>query len=245
MAYIGTIGQRVKVRCTYRKSFEYVDHKYSYYGTVHYIHTFDDEEGNVLVWKSTNPVETINDGEGNPNRKGDTVFIPTGSMVELTGTVKSHETYKGTVEQTIFTRCKFSLIQRAMTQEEKNAKRREEQLASIGQNDFIWEMPYRQYKDHYSDCETIADSYNPHENSRGVRYGVPTIAVIIREGRLKPSGTRGEHYAGFVLQNEIGEHITYRAIKEENAIQRANKDFPGHCWQCVKVYSHDRPAYLW
>ena len=106
MAYISEIGKRITITAVYKKSFDFVDYKFSYYGTTHHIHTFEDAEGNTIVWKSTNPVDYV---EGDEYK-----FIPTGSIVELTGTVKEHSIYKET-EQTVVTRCKFKLIERAKT----------------------------------------------------------------------------------------------------------------------------------
>ena len=40
-------------------------------------------------------------------------------------------------------------------------------------------MLYRRYKQHYSDCETVADSYNK---------SLKTIVVLIPDGRVKSSG---------------------------------------------------------
>ena len=114
VGYIGEVGKRIKVKATYKKSFEYTDYKFSYYGTTHFIHTFEDADGNVIVWKSTNTVFEINDGKENPARKGDTEPIAKGSVVELTGSVKEHGTYKE-MEQTVVTRCKFKVIERAKT----------------------------------------------------------------------------------------------------------------------------------
>jgi hypothetical protein len=240
MAHIGEIGKRMTIRVTFKKSYDYVDYKFSYYGTTHYIHTFEDSDGNIIVWKSTNPVETINDGKENPNRKGDVVFIPTGSIVDLTGTVKEHGMYKDT-EQTVVTRCKFSLVERAKTQQEIQQERIEAQQASIGENDIIWEMPYRQYKEHYSDCETVIGSFNRHEDSHGNPHGDPTIKVIIREGRLKASGVRGQHYRGFEFTTDTGSKVCYRAISEETARKRMKKEFPTRnteSWECTKIYSY-------
>lgn len=120
-------------------------------------------------------------------------------------------------------------------QEERKAEReaqKENQIESVGENDMIWRMPYRQYKQHYADCETIIDSY------REGRYrGQSSIEVIIREGRLKNSGVRGEHYSGYRLRNENGEQMVYRAVKEENAIKRAEKEYGGN-WECTKVFNY-------
>lgn len=232
MAYIGEIGKRLKVTVTYKKSFEYVDYKFSYYGTTHFIHTFEDADGNTMVWKSTNMVETINDGKENPNRKGDVVYIPEGSVVEMTGTVKEHSEYKG-AEQTIFTRCKFNLIERAKSKFEIQQEKAEAQIASLQEGDWIWNnMPYKQYKEHYSDCETVVGSFHRHQ-------GTAYIDVIIREGRLKASGVRGKHYFGFEFTTDDGKKVCYRAITEDNARKRMKKEHPeSNSWECTKVYDY-------
>ena len=63
MAYIGEVGKRITVKATYKKCFERTDYKFSYYGTTHYTHIFEDSEGNTIVWKSTNLVEYIENNE--------------------------------------------------------------------------------------------------------------------------------------------------------------------------------------
>ena len=96
-------------------------------------------------------------------------------------------------------------------------------------------MKYRQYKKHYADCETVAGSYDD-----GGGHYEATIDVIIRNGRLKASGVRGKFYRGYQMQNESGEMVTYRAVSEENALRRANKEYPDHEWECVKIYDYMR-----
>lgn len=239
MAHIGEIGKRMTVRVTFKKSYEYVDYKFSYYGTTHFIHTFEDHGGNTIVWKSTNMVEYV-DGD-------ECKFIPTGSVVDLTGTVKEHGMYKDT-EQTVVTRCKFKLVERTKTQLEIQHERVEAQKASIGENDFIWEMPYRQYKEHYSDCETVIGSFDRHEDSRGNPHGDPTIKVIIREGRLKASGVRGQHYKGFEFTTDTGSKVCFRAISEETARKRMKKEFPNRnteSWECTKIYNYQDVHRIW
>ena len=232
MSYIGQIGKRITVTAIYKARFEYTDYKFSYYGTTHFTHIFEDVEGNTIVWKSTNMVEYLN---------GDCYeFITKGSTVELTGSVKDHSIYKET-EQTVVTRCKFKLIERAKTENEIRQEKAEAQNASIGENDFVWEMPYKQYKEHYSDCETIIGSFDRHEDSRGNCHGVPTIKVIIREGRLKNSGTRGQHFYGFSYapSTDCESGITYRAVCEENARKRFLKDHPDReDWVLVRIYDY-------
>lgn len=228
MAYIGEIGKRTTIKCTYKRCYEYSDYKFSYYGTTHHIHTFEDENGNIIVWKSTGIVETVINEE--------CVFINKGSVVELTGTVKEHSEYRDT-PQTIVTRCRFKLIQQAKTTEELNEERAAEQRASISDGDFIWTMKYRQYKEHYSDCETIAGSYNDYTDSRGISHGPATIDVIIRNGRLKASGVRGKHFCGFQFSSPDGGRICYRAVSEENARKQLAKDFKNADeFECTKVF---------
>jgi len=76
-------------------------------------------------------------------------------------------------------------------------------------------MPYRQYKQHYADCEIVNGSYDERNK---------TIEVIIPEGREKPSGVRGQRFSGYELwaQDSAGKafHICYRAVSRENAMKQ-------------------------
>ena len=234
MGYIGEIGKRLTVTVTYKHRFEYTDYKFSYYGTTHFTHIFEDADGNTIVWKSTKMVEYINDGSENPKRKGDLEFVTKGSTVELTGSVKEHSTYKDT-EQTVVTRCKFKLVERGKTEDEIRQEKVDAQKATLTDKDFIWEMPYRQYKEHYSDCETVIGSFDRHEDSRGIPQRDPTIKVIIREGRLKNSGVRGQRFSYFTFEKNNRKR-TYRAVCEENARKQLKKEFPdGDYWECVNI----------
>ncbi len=80
----------------------------------------------------------------------------------------------------------------------------------------IERMTYRRFKQHYADCDTIPGSYNSESKS---------IEVVIPEGRMKPSGTRGASYRYMTFTGtEIatGRHVecTIKAICMENAIRR-------------------------
>ena len=70
----------------------------SCYGTG-YFHLFTDDNGNVFKW-STNKALLTDDYHS----------IDEGTRLSLTGTVKSHDEYRG-VKQTVITRCKYSVIQ--------------------------------------------------------------------------------------------------------------------------------------
>lgn len=214
---------RITVKVTYVYSAEWKDYNFSYYGTTHYTHIFKGEDGKTYVWKTTNPMEYV-DEDG----YGASLWLK--SEIELTGTVKEVNEYKGE-PQTVLTRCKFKIIRLgkspteiANEQWERKQQRKKEQLAGIGENDFIWKMPYRQYKEHYSDCETVIDSYDSCEDSKGIRHGQPTIDVIIREGRLKASGVRGKHYHTFFFVEKLtGAELSFYAISEETATKQLVK----------------------
>ena len=81
-------------------------------------------------------------------------------------------------------------------------------------------MLYRRYKQHYADCETVAGSYNKEYK---------TIEVIIPEGRMKPSGTRGQTFKYMVfwgVENATGREVrcTIKATCRANAIKRLPTD---------------------
>ena len=215
----------------------------------HYIYKMQDASGKVYVWKTTSymVLEEPYDGEaGHHNfedKKGNPVMysrINKGDKITITGTVKGESEYKGE-PQTELTRCVVKARSfKAETEEERMARleaekqaRIDAQYASIKGKDFIWRMPYKQYKEHYADCETIEGSFRKDMHERQA-----TIEVIIRENRLKASGTRGKSYAGYHLKNENGEHITYRAVSEENAIRRAKKEIGGEAWKVVEIFDY-------
>lgn len=85
--YIGSEGERLTITATYTHSAGFE----SEFGTK-YIHSFKDENGNEIIWKSTNYIE----------QDYNTKF-------SITGTVKGYKEYKG-IKQTILTRCKLQEV---------------------------------------------------------------------------------------------------------------------------------------
>ena len=213
--YIGNIGDKVELDVKLVGRHEYHTH-FTYRGETNYIYTMEDANGNILVWKTTSLLDvTIKNGE-------DLDFIRVGDLLRIKGTVKEHSEYKGD-KQTALARCKYSLIEHA--QDPIEAKR-EAQKASLADGDFIWEMPYKQYKEHYSDCETLAYSFNKEEG---------TIKVIIRHGRLKPSGVRGQHFSSYCFSDGKS-FIYFRAVCEDTARKQLIKKYPDRAdWECVKI----------
>ena len=213
--YIGNRGDKLELDVKLIGRHKYYTH-FTYYGESNYIYTMEDANGNILVWKTTSLLDvTAKDGENLD-------FIRTGDMMRIKGTVKEHSEYKGT-KQTVLARCKYSLIEHGQDPIEAKIA---EQKASLTDGDFIWKMPYKQYKKHYADCETLAASFNKEEG---------TIKVIIRNGRLKPSGVRGKHFASYGFSDGKGV-IYFYAVSEETARKQLIKMFPDRSeWECVKI----------
>ena len=89
--WVGEEGRKIKVVLTLIKEFQYRTN-YSYYGELNSIYKFEDEYGNIFVWKTSS--------------KGD---IEEGKTYDVLGTIKSHDEYKGE-KQTNLTRCRYHEI---------------------------------------------------------------------------------------------------------------------------------------
>lgn len=210
---------------------EYETH-FGYSTTCMRVYTLKDENGEVFIWKTSSILGF--------DTEGGWCGVERGDIARIKGTVKGFTEYKG-VPQTELTRVKaLEIVHREPTQEEKDEARRAEQMETIGEGDFIWTMPYKQYKEHYADCETLAGSFQRYVDPDGYTLKPPTIDVIIRAGRLKNSGVRGKRFYSFGIRfNENGSdrYTTYKAICEENAIRRAMKEFPeGKDFKCTEIY---------
>lgn len=222
MAHVGSIKERTELVVTLIGDYTFIS-CYGYRETLNHIYSMKDEEGNLFVWKtgSTFALDKVTETEDiyEPVRKGDTIRIK--------ATIKDHSEYKGT-PQTVLTRVKVQeFVKKALTKEEKQAIKREEQIASLQEGDFIYEMPYRQYKKHYDDCETLAGSYD--DETR-------TIGVIIRDGRLKASGVRFQKFSDYMFKTEDGQCRCIYAVSEENAWKRLAKEYDGAAgWFLAKV----------
>lgn len=212
------------------KESSYTRPKFSYgYEDVH-IYKFQDSDDNIYVWKTTN-ILCKEFSVGNILHWD---FVSVGSTIRISASVKEESEYKGE-KQIVLQRVKvIDIIERALTKEEIMEIKKKEQLDSIKDGDFIWkDMPYGQFKEHYSDCETIIGSFHTD------RDHVSRIDVIIRDGRLKNSGTRGKHFHKFALENSKGEKIYAKAIDVDNAIRQAKKLHPEEEWKIAEIKIHD------
>lgn len=223
--YIGEIGKRYEMTLTLKKRFSFPV-TIGWKTEDMYIYSFEDADGNVYIWKTT---AIMGMDKEVPIKNGDSRweydFVNNGDTAVVKVTVKEHSEYKGT-EQTVLSRVAVKSISHVPTKYEIAEAKRTEQLKTLADGDFIWNMPYRQYKEHYADCETLANSYSRED---------VTIGVIIRKGRLVNSGVRGKHFGGYVFTVD-GKHVSYRAVSWENAEKRCRADFPNSVIESCTVY---------
>lgn len=89
--YVGEVGKKVNLKLTLKRVYSYETHynRYRWSTDTAYINSFEDESGNVFVWKTS-------------SWSGDE-----GQTYEISGTIKDHSEYKG-IKQNILTRCKIA-----------------------------------------------------------------------------------------------------------------------------------------
>ena len=83
-------------------------------------------------------------------------------------------------------------------------------------------MKYSRYKSAYSDCKTVLGTYNKWSK---------TIDVDIPEGRMKPSGTRGQRYRymwfdGKDLKTGCPVRVCIKAVSVQNVLKQLPKEYP-------------------
>lgn len=88
--HFGNVGDKLDITAKYTRSSSWETH-FGYRTQTQYCHTFTDGEGHIFIWKTTSPIYDID--------------IDT--EVELKGTIKAHDEYKG-IKQTSLQRCKIT-----------------------------------------------------------------------------------------------------------------------------------------
>jgi hypothetical protein len=216
--WVGCVGMTLKRTVTMVYIFR-TDSKYNP-DNPFFSYIMEDEDGNTIVWKTETSMTVRIEQPVTPFYE-----IKKGDKIEISGIVKAHTEYKGE-KQTVLTRCSYSLVEKGAPVESKAERdKREAQnlYKSLQEGDIIWTMPYKNYKEHYADCETIPGTYDK---------TYCTIDVLIRKGRLKNSGVRGKHFHCFVFQNtKTLKCVSLVAVCIENAEKRLKKDFPNSTWK--------------
>ena len=87
--HVGNVGDRIAIRATLTHRASWENNFISWHPTSTYLHSFEDKDGNVYVWKTSNGLPRV--------EIGDTVTVR--------GTIKAHGEYNE-VKQTELTRCR-------------------------------------------------------------------------------------------------------------------------------------------
>ncbi len=240
------IKDKIILEVTVTNKYEFETH-YGWLTQYRTIYAFEDAEGQAYVWNTTGylyySLGKVKDENGT-REYGESV--EKGDVITIKATVKDFTEYKGKPQvelqrvKCIDRKVRAPRWEEIKAAKEQAAKEKEQaQRNSLKGKDFIERMPYKQYKDHYADCETVENSFQ-----RSERTGVCTIEVIIREGRLKPSGVRGEqfHRYAYLVKDADGKKIrtVYKAVCADNAEKRLRKEYPGMEYELDEIYLSGR-----
>ena len=160
MTKMQKVELKVKMNGIY--SFEIPSYRGYGYDTK-YIYNMSSEDGKVYVWKTTCEMWLPYGSERMLAQEED--------VIRIVGFLKGEQEYKG-VKQTLLcdVKCK-EVFEYGRSWEERKAQKRQKQIESMGLGDRIVEVTYREYKQKFSDCETL-------ENSFERRNGVAYISII-------------------------------------------------------------------
>lgn len=96
--HVGAVGEKVTLTLTYTGSASWEQPSFSGYGTeLHFVHKFEDENGNVITWKTTSSIGWEENGRW--------VGPEEGAKLNVSGRIKEHTSYNDQ-KQTMLIRCK-------------------------------------------------------------------------------------------------------------------------------------------
>lgn len=170
------------------------------------LYVMTDEAGKEYVWKTTGSfgIETARKADGTITFDG----VRVGDTFKASATVKGVEDYKGK-EQTVLQRVKVAEIEHAP--EEPEAER---PVVELPEGDHV-RMKYSRFKKHYPDCVVVPDTYDEAD---------ATVEIVIPDGRMKPSGTRGKHFRTYTVHFADGTYTTAKAIDKAHAEKQIRKE---------------------
>lgn len=95
--FVGEIKSRIERVVTFIGESSYEREAYTYGWETVSIYKFADEDGNMLVWKTTSPLEYWDEND-------EWNVVDPRESIKLRGTVKQHSIYNG-IKQTVLNRC--------------------------------------------------------------------------------------------------------------------------------------------
>lgn len=157
------IGMKLKKELILVDTIVYYVEPVSYYDDgSRKLYKFVDEDNNIYVWKTTKAmgVDYV-DANGNEGFE----FANEGDMLLISGTVKDVSEFRGE-EQIVLTRCKImSIIQHNFIKNEDDLRTLRQKLQLARFKDYqIKTVKYRDYKESYTQYETLIDSFIRNDN---------------------------------------------------------------------------------
>lgn len=152
-------GQKISLEAIYLEEIEYgVEPKFYLDSGVRRIHKFIDIDNNLYVWRTSKICGILQH-----DKQGTELFIGVnpGDMITLEGTIKDADAeYKGE-SQILITRAKIKkLIEKDYLSEQKLIRMKQDrQLALIKEDYSIKTVLYKEYKEEYSNCQVLVDSF--------------------------------------------------------------------------------------
>lgn len=171
------------------------------------LYVMTDEAGKEYVWKTTGflGITTARKADGTITVDG----VRVGDIFKASATVNGVEDYKGK-EQTVLQRVRVAEIEHA-SEPEPEAK---PEAVELPEGDHV-RMKYSRFKKHYPDCVVVPDTYDEAD---------ATVEIVIPDGRMKPSGTRGKHFRTWKIYFADGTYTTAKAIDEAHAEKQIRKE---------------------
>ena len=152
-----------------------VEPRYYYDDGIRHIYKFIDEEGNLLVWKTSKVIgiEYINENNNEAFK-----FIDLGDKIFIRGNVKGHDNFRGE-DQVVITRVSVDYIveQGSMTEEQVTKFKQELQLSKLPKDIEIRTISYREYKGSYNSYETLVDSFKRTDHGCFIDIIIPNTDV--------------------------------------------------------------------
>lgn len=153
-----------------------VEPRYYYDDGVRFIYKFIDDEGNLLVWKTSKVlgIEFINENNNEAFR-----FVDIGDKIFIKGNVKGQDNFRGE-DQVVLTRVSVEDIveQSSMTEEQIIKFKQGLQLSKLPKDIKIKTVSYREYKGSYSSYETLVDSFKRTDNGCFIDIIIPNTSNI-------------------------------------------------------------------
>lgn len=156
------VKDKVRIEVVLIDSIMYQGRSYHYYDDgIRYIHKFLDDEGNIYIYRCDRGlgIEFVD-----KNGYEGIELVEVGDKVFIGGSVKEISEYKGE-EQTVLSRVKiYDIVEKQSMSEEDIVNYKKNVQLSKYDDVEIKTVRYKEYKEQYSDKETVVGSFVRNDN---------------------------------------------------------------------------------